>query len=162
MDTRNDTRLCIIQAILMTLALLGPFGLVLMIVARNAEEWISGLVFLPVGCIGFLCACISHIRTLHRIGVNRANTLHMRTVDIMQIFEEDISQIRIVSRTKLIQDELLAVSWHPDRFEAWCLDEDHRREIHNSFGIKTFHHADGSYAFNASSARGSVSGLVVH
>jgi len=40
---------------------------------------------------------------------------------------------RTLERTCLIKDELIEKSWHPDRFSAWCLDEDQKKDIDNRF-----------------------------
>jgi hypothetical protein len=35
---------------------------------------------------------------------------------------------RTVMRTKRFKQELIAATWHPDRFERWCLDEEEKKE----------------------------------
>ena len=39
-----------------------------------------------------------------------------------------LSMDRVNFRTKLLAEDLIATTWHPDRFERWCLDEDEKRE----------------------------------
>jgi hypothetical protein len=38
------------------------------------------------------------------------------------------SRQRIQGRTKVFKERLMAATWHPDRFEAWCLDEEEKAE----------------------------------
>lgn len=37
-------------------------------------------------------------------------------------------------RMDILKDELIAISWHPDRFMAWCLDEEEKKENKRLFG----------------------------
>jgi len=37
------------------------------------------------------------------------------------IFEEDYQTLS-KERTEVLREELMAVTWHPDRFTKWCLD----------------------------------------
>ncbi len=41
--------------------------------------------------------------------------------------EQDSKQ-RIQRRMKSVEEELVAATWHPDRFETWCLDEEEKKE----------------------------------
>jgi hypothetical protein len=38
------------------------------------------------------------------------------------------SKQRSVNRTKSLAEDLIAATWHPDRFERWCLDEEEKKE----------------------------------
>jgi len=42
--------------------------------------------------------------------------------------EENASKLRTLERTKVLAEEIIAAAWHPDRFEAWCLDEEEKKE----------------------------------
>lgn len=35
---------------------------------------------------------------------------------------------RILERTKILAEEIIAAGWHPNRFERWCLDEEEKKE----------------------------------
>jgi Leucine-rich repeat (LRR) protein len=43
-------------------------------------------------------------------------------------WEELRSKERILSRTKVLAEDIIAATWHPDRFEKWCLDEEEKKE----------------------------------
>ena len=38
------------------------------------------------------------------------------------------SKERTQKRTSLVAEDLIAATWHPDRFEQWCLDEEEKKE----------------------------------
>ena len=48
--------------------------------------------------------------------------------------EELESKQRIQERTKLFKERLMASTWHPDRFERWCLDEEEKKENEEMWG----------------------------
>jgi Leucine-rich repeat (LRR) protein len=35
---------------------------------------------------------------------------------------------RVIARTKVLAEHIIAAGWHPDRFERWCLDEEEKKE----------------------------------
>ena len=39
-----------------------------------------------------------------------------------KVFREKIVRDRCVQRCKSVKEELIATTWHPKRFETWCLD----------------------------------------
>jgi len=39
-----------------------------------------------------------------------------------------------IKQTKQIKEELIAETWHPDRFIRWCVDNEELREIEETFG----------------------------
>jgi len=48
-------------------------------------------------------------------------------------WEELRSKERIQARTKELWEDLIPAAWHPDRFEAWCLDEEEKKENEELF-----------------------------
>ena len=34
---------------------------------------------------------------------------------------------------KSLQDEVLAIGWHPDRWRDWCLTEDEKKRCHEAY-----------------------------
>ena len=38
------------------------------------------------------------------------------------------ARVRIQGRTKALYEDIVASTWHPHRFEAWCLDEEEKKE----------------------------------
>ena len=43
---------------------------------------------------------------------------------MMLIIQEIINYIKFIK----IEEELIAKTWHPRRFQKWCLDEDQKKE----------------------------------
>ena len=39
-----------------------------------------------------------------------------------------------IEKTKHIKEELIAETWHPDRFIRWCVDNEELKEIEETFG----------------------------
>lgn len=46
----------------------------------------------------------------------------------IQDYNERSMRLRIQKRTKNFYEDLIASTWHPNRFETWCLDNDEKRE----------------------------------
>ncbi len=42
--------------------------------------------------------------------------------------EVNETKLRTLERTKLLKEDIIAAGWHPRRFEAWCLDEEEKKE----------------------------------
>jgi hypothetical protein len=47
--------------------------------------------------------------------------------------EEIESRKRTLSKTKILKEDIIAAGWHPRRFEAWCLDEEEKKENEELF-----------------------------
>jgi hypothetical protein len=43
-------------------------------------------------------------------------------------WDEWRSKQRIHATTRLLKEDLIAATWHPDRFEQWCLDTEEKKE----------------------------------
>lgn len=50
-----------------------------------------------------------------------------------RVYQEAVTQT-IKNRIQPFKEELMAVTWHPDRMLAWCSDEEMRAEISSHFG----------------------------
>jgi Leucine-rich repeat (LRR) protein len=49
-------------------------------------------------------------------------------------WDEWRSKKRSIERTKVLAEDIIAASWHPDRFERWCLDEEEKKENEELMG----------------------------
>ena len=62
--------------------------------------------------------------SMNKFGWKQENTL--------QYYKQRKTQT--IKQTKLIKEELIAKTWHPDRFMEWCVDNEELREIEETFG----------------------------
>lgn len=59
--------------------------------------------------------------------VEMIERIDVRPEDITKIekaFDQLPNKERIIQRTKIVKEEMMAFYWHPDRFEKWCFDDE--------------------------------------
>ena len=52
--------------------------------------------------------------------------------DTYQYYKQRKTQT--LKQTNMIKEELIAETWHPDRFMEWCVDNEELKEIEETFG----------------------------
>ena len=54
--------------------------------------------------------------------------------NIRTIVYYSIRKAQTIEQTKVFKDELMGITWHPDRFMEWCVDTGELRETLEMFG----------------------------
>jgi len=65
----------------------------------------------------------------HNLSMNRYN-IHNK--DTIQYYKKRKTQT--IEQTKVFKEELIAITWHPDRFMEWCVDVEELKETIEMFG----------------------------
>lgn len=66
---------------------------------------------------------------------NHAETARFLEEDFLETISANrkIFYWRCKNKTQIIKEDLIAMTWHPDRFMKWCLDEEEKCEMNSSW-----------------------------